>query len=569
MLQRRNFLSRTLASVASLGVLGSKRAGAKSSTGPGSPTTHASGRKPRMMFYHDGRHPLIYMYEPPMQKEEFESAVDELLGTPIEALMFTMGDGRTVLHDTQVGELWGHNVKKWPHLIFRRAHQNARGLIDAGHDPLRIVCDRAKAKGILIYPVLLVQQGTGKRGEDTRASEFRFNNRHLEIGAGGGVDPGFPGLHGLDFKLEEVRNERFALIEETVNRYPVDGFELQLDYMPYYFRPDEVDAGRPIMTEWIARVHRAVKQSGARRELAIRIPSSLDGCYSVGLDIREWIRQGIVDVLIGQNYSGPELMDQMADFRPLVAAAKGSECRVHAAIHSHIDSDRLSEATIKMLRAAACNYWEQGVDGLYLAHWFSNWPYEGEFYEKLRELPYPEVMAPKDKTYFVTTTTGRYPKPSLEPGLTMQLPVDLKVNQPAKVEMTINDDLLRWHKAGRVHDVFLRARVSNSTELDRLSFRWNGKLLPDSRLRKINQLYRMTAPRYRVNNSYWLIYRLDRNHWPRKGKNTLEVTLTQRDPDVTPQIFLRDVELEVKYLLGKSFHRGQDPDLGEVESLTD
>ena len=27
--------------------------------------------KPRMMFFHDGRHPHIYMYEPPMQKEEY------------------------------------------------------------------------------------------------------------------------------------------------------------------------------------------------------------------------------------------------------------------------------------------------------------------------------------------------------------------------------------------------------------------------------------------------------------------------------------------------------------------
>ena len=26
---------------------------------------------PRMMFYHDGRHPLIYMYEPPIQKEQY------------------------------------------------------------------------------------------------------------------------------------------------------------------------------------------------------------------------------------------------------------------------------------------------------------------------------------------------------------------------------------------------------------------------------------------------------------------------------------------------------------------
>ena len=39
-------------------------------------------RKPRIMFYHDGRHPLLYMYEPAMQKEECEAAVDELAGTP-------------------------------------------------------------------------------------------------------------------------------------------------------------------------------------------------------------------------------------------------------------------------------------------------------------------------------------------------------------------------------------------------------------------------------------------------------------------------------------------------------
>ena len=77
--------------------------------------------QPRMMFYHDGRHPLIYMYEPPMQKEEFEAGVDELAGTPVDAIMFCLGDGRTFLHDTKVGEIWGHNVNDWPHLIFDRS----------------------------------------------------------------------------------------------------------------------------------------------------------------------------------------------------------------------------------------------------------------------------------------------------------------------------------------------------------------------------------------------------------------------------------------------------------------
>lgn len=562
---RRKFLRSSVAA----GVLGGVMPASAGSSGP--PPIGPQGgarKKPRMMFYHDGRHPLIYMYEPPMQKEEYEAGVDELVGTPIEALMLCLGDGRTVLHDTKVGELWGHNVKKWPHLIFRRAHQNAKALIAAGHDPLRVLCERAHAKGLLIYATLLVQQGTGVRGEDTRGSNFRFDNRHLEIGARGGVDPSFRGLHGLDFKRKEVQDERFALIQETLTRYPLDGFELQLNYLPYYFRPDEVAEGRQVMTAWIARVHRAVKQSGSDRELAIRIPASLEGCYSVGLDVKEWIRQGIVDVLIGQKFSGPELVDPFIDFRPLVAAAKGSQCRVHAAIHSHVDSDRLHEANAAMIRAAATNYWAQGVDGLYLVHWFNNWPYQAQFYEKLRELPDPEIMAPKDKFYFVPTTTARYAKPELEPGMTMQLPKDLKLNEPARVEFSISDDLPRWNKAGRVHEVLLRFRVAETTELDELRFSLNGRVLPDALRRKINRMYLMNAPRYRV-FGYWFVYKLDAEHWPKQGQNVVEVTLLRRDPEVTPQIYLRDVELEIKYLLGKNFHRGQDPDLGPYEISKD
>jgi hypothetical protein len=520
-----------------------------------------------MMFYHDGRHPLIYMYEPPMQKEEYEASVDEIVGTPIEALMFCLGDGRTVLHDTKVGELWGHNVRKWPHPIFRRAHQNARALIDGGDDPLRVVCDRAHQKGLLFYPTLLVQQGSGERGSDVRGSNFRFDNKNLEIGAKGGIDPKFPkqALACLDFKHKEARDERFALIHETLTRYPVDGFELQLNYVPYYFRPDEVDEGRKIMTDWVAEVYRAVKASGAERELAIRVPASLEGCWSVGLDVREWMRRGIVDVVVGQGFSGSELMDMTIDFRPLVQAAKGSQTRVHAAIQSHIDSDRLSEAPVEMVRAAACNYFAQGVDGLYLAHWFNNWPYQASFYEKLRELPHPDVMASKDKFYFVPTVTNRYPELSdLEPGLAMQLPVELRENQPAAVEWSVTDDLERWDRMKRIHEVLLRIRLLNTSELDRLAVRFNGQPLPLDALRKINEMYKMQAPRYRV-FGYWFIWRLPRGNWPTRGKNRIEVTLTQRDPDLTPPVVLRDVEMEIKYLMGKNFHRGQDTDLGPVQ----
>ena len=522
---------------------------APSASGPGG---RGSGRKPRLMYYDDSRHSSIYIYEPPMLKEEFEASVDDLVGTPVDALMFGLGDGRTVLHDTKVGELWGDPVKEWTHMVFRRAHQNARMMLDSGGDPLRIVCERARAKGLAIFPSLFLNRGRGKdRRGDVRSANFTWENQHLEIGARGDLDESFPGLRKLDFKHQEVRDERFALIQEVLQNYPVDGFELHFGHY-HYLHPKEVDAGRDLMTAWVKRIHDALKASGSNRELAVRVPVSLEEANSRGLDVREWVDRGIVEVVIGESYS--YRMDQLADFRPMVEAAQNRDCRVHAVIQPEVHSDRLDNGTIEFIRAVACNYWAQGIDGLYLSQWFTAYPYRAEFYAQLREMSHPDIMTAKDKFYYVPTKQGAT-------GPEMPLPRPLKVNQPVKTQLAVSDDLPRWDKMGRVHEVMLRFRLSGATETDRLEFRFNGKKLPKSSLRKINRVYRMRAPRYRV-FGYWFIFRLPRDHWPMQGKNKVEVTLLHRDGDIIPDLALKDVEMEVKYLDGKNFARGQDLDTG-------
>ena len=129
----------------------------------------------------------------------------------------------------------------------------------------------------------MLQQGRGERGQDVRCSDFRFNNSHLEIGGRGDLEAEFPGLRCLDFKHQVVREERFALIDETLSCYPVDGFELQLNYSPYYFHPNEVESGQQIMTAWIRPVYNAVKKSGSERELAVRIRLVSRVVYRLGL----------------------------------------------------------------------------------------------------------------------------------------------------------------------------------------------------------------------------------------------------------------------------------------------
>ena len=517
--------------------------------------------KPRLIFENDSRHTLIYMYEPPINEEECESAVDELLGTPIEALAFNLGYGNAFLHDTQIADRWGPESRatepfrpegghQWEHIVFQRAYRNAAQLVAAGRDALRIVCERARTKKLLVYPTLQIQADLGP-----------------ELSIGGDV----ANAHLADFARAEVRDQRFALIEETLQNYPIDGFELNLNHYAggSFFHPDRIEAGRAILTDWIGRIYRAVKQSDPERELALRIPTSIEGAHSLGLDPQAWIREGIADILVAENFSASSLIDSTADFRPLVSAARDSECRIHGVIRNNVDTDRLGTAPIEMIRAAASNYWAQGIDGLNLVHWAGNWPYDSSFYEQLRELPHPDVMAAKDKIYAIPTPTGRSADtPQTDSGSTMQLPADLQLDQPVSLHLPISDDLSRWSAAGRIHEIILRIRVMRATEEDRFSFKLNNQDLPASTMRKINHTYQMTAPRFRSHSSYWFVFKLDRDHWPAMGENSIEVTLHRRDPEATPPIWVRDIELEIRYLRGKSAYRGvhnTDPDLGPFQ----
>ena len=539
--------------------------------------------KPTITFDHDGRHPLIHMYEPPIFREEVESAVDELAGTPVEAIMLTLGDVDTLLYDSRPGQLWGKNIIDWPHHIWRRAHQNFQHLIDQGQDQLAILCERAHEKGMALYATLLAQQGGREialrhwEKENHQQRDMKQEVEPLEIGAKGGVDPEWPGYRSRDFMHQEVRARNLAVIEEVVKNYPVDGVELFLSYQPYYFHPDEVEAGREVMTDWIRQVRDVVRGAGAaadgtERELVVQVPLSLDGGLQVGLDVREWMRLGLVDAVTAAHPSFGKA-DPDADFSGVVGAAKGTGTRVMAAVQTRVNSDRIGEGTIEMVRACVLNAWTQGVDGIHASHWFGCWPYEADFYEKLREIAHPDIMAPRDKIYWIPTAADAPPQPVYPPRTPDPLPIEIEENQTAHVQIRVSDDLPRWGAMERVHEVVLRVRVSSCTEKHRLRFAFGGKELTESGLqssavRRVNQMYAMSSPRYRVFGQ-WFVFRLEPEYWPRAGKNDFELTVLERDPDVIPNVVLRDVELEIKYLRGKNFHRGfVDADLGPYEHVT-
>ncbi len=525
--------------------------------------------RPRIFFENDSRHTLIYMYEPPIQAEEEMSAVDEIVGTPVEALVFNLGYGNAFLHGTDVADRWGPAAAateqfrpdggaRWNHMVFQRAYRNAAKLIAEGNDPLRLICDRAHEKGLLVYPSLQLP-----------IALHRDQDRVLTIGAAGAAPDEASGQ--ADYAQRAVRDQRLAIIAEAVANYPLDGFELNFSFYgrSHFFHPDQVEIGRGIMTDWLAAVRDVVKKGNPDRELAVRLGTSIDGALTAGLDPAAWMQQGLVDVVTAENFALMSQIDVTADFRPLVEAASGSGCRVIAGLRNQVDSDRLSHAPVEMVRAAATNYWEQGVDGISLIHWYGNWPYDSAFYEQLRELPHPEIMAAKDKFYFVPTPGGHMADEApIDRGLSWQLPVELPLGEPASLRLPISDDLDRWHRVGRVHEVVLRLRLHAASDRDRYTFELNGSELPAAITRTISHVYMLNAPRCRSHPSYWFIFKLGPELWPRRGANVVEVTLLERDEEAAPPVAVRDVELEIKYLRGKSYFRGAlytDPDLGPYQ----
>ena len=135
-----------------------------------------------------------------------------------------------------------------------------------------------------------------------------------------------------------MREERLAILLDVIERYAVDGFELNLrsgsdtNFTAHFFHPSNVAAGRPLLTALVRKVREALRAKGEGLELLVRVPN-LSHCEQQGLDLRGWCEMGLVDVTVGENADG-NLCDTQVDFTPLVEVAAGTGVRVFGSVYS-------------------------------------------------------------------------------------------------------------------------------------------------------------------------------------------------------------------------------------------
>ena len=129
----------------------------------------------------------------------------------------------------------------------------------------------------------------------------------------------------------EVRAERLALIEEAVTAYDLDGMEIDFAFYPSLFEQGQVQENKHLVTEFMSDARRITDKAAADRGkpvvLGARVLPTPQANAATGLDIADWIADGLVDFLVPAVY-GPIQMDVNLPFEWLVDLTAGTSCEV-------------------------------------------------------------------------------------------------------------------------------------------------------------------------------------------------------------------------------------------------
>ena len=513
-------------------------------------------KKPRLIYYNDARHYLMYRYDPPMSLHRLRQAVDEVLATGVDTLAFGLGSGQTFWHDTSVGLKWGERIKDHNSgVMWWRASENLNQALRAGYDPLKVAVDRAHEKGIQILCSLKMNDPSFPGGQGLYwLGRLKWDNPEVMIGE---EDPGDERVATCsDFARPEVRQERLDVIEEVCDRYGADGVEIDdcLKDSParVFFKPSEARRNAPILTDFMRQVRGLLDRIGEKRGnrlcLATRVHPVEEANLAVGMDVRTWLSEGLVDLVVPYlDVLENSVMDTGPSYTWLIEAAHEAGAWVYAPVGRTPYDDRYHNATIEMYRAAGSNQRAAGADGLYLSD--LPWPHTEREYMVLREMGDPDIYARKAKHYILAP---RDPKSGQNP-LGRRLPITLEEGKPVRVPVFVGDALDSARSDGELDRVTLGVRIIQHCPQDILTFRFNGRGLPIEEASVTTYSGGIVA--YGVARG-GLSERIGTHHWfhfdlphdlVREGDNELEVTMERHFKALTAERVLLQVELRFAY----------------------
>lgn len=174
----------------------------------------------------------------------------------------------------------------------------------------------------------------------------------------------------FNYALQDVRDHHMALIDEIIDRFDMDGLELDWMRWGQMFAPGDEAMGRGILTDFVREVRMkldsAQQRVGHPIRLGVRVPSEPQEALANGYDVPRWVRDGLVDQVVLSSFFGQANFDIPIELWRLIL---GDDVRLLAHCAGVANAYPESGVIVEHLDfqyGSASSALHRGADGVYL-----------------------------------------------------------------------------------------------------------------------------------------------------------------------------------------------------------
>lgn len=329
-----------------------------------------ANRNRRIIFNNDGND-VFNTPKAATPEGYLDERTSPLAGSQVDAIFSCTG----------VFNLYSHRSKETELLLQGDIGEKAysRELIEQGRDALELIIDFGHRQRMEVFWSMRMND-THDSYSEPLFCQWKKDHPDYLMGKKGDKFPyGGKRWSAVDYRLPQVRDKVFRILQDVATRYDIEGLELDFMRHPVFFKPQMF--GEPVtqehcgmMTDLLSRVRKMSEDVARRRGkpmlIAVRVPDSVGYSKAVGLDLRKWLDRDLIDIVTGSCYF------HLEPWQNMVALVKP----YHLPFYACLSGSRLGcdssyvyccEGHGGEWRGEALTAWRAGVSGVYAFNRFN------------------------------------------------------------------------------------------------------------------------------------------------------------------------------------------------------
>ena len=434
-----------------------------------------------MLIYNDDGWSSYMRYPAPMSREDVVAVtVGAVAGTGVDVYQYCSLGGHAVNYNSAFLPRVGEMMEAVDTMHVWRMRETLRHLESLGTDPLEIVTEACHDAGIKCQWSLRMndQHHAYKRRDGSYhfpelLSEWLTEHPELLLDDG-----------PMDYAKDGVAEYRKQQVAEVLEKYAVDGIDLDFTRFRPWFRNGQEQANKGKMTELVRELREMTRAAG--KTLSARFEYDEAVCIASGLEVDVWLAEGLLDqVTLGG--IGDHTPDARADW--WIERAHVTGCVVCPSIEGQLHwcpgsggggggtrasrdgvKDGYGPPSMEYMRGAAANYYASGADGMSM---FNFTCADGPWARAaLTELASADALEFKDKQY-VGTMWEQGDQIYYMDRWVSRFRLSAGSRECSYV-MRVGDDLAKARRLGREPGAVLTLDLQNVNRMDDFRFSING-----------------------------------------------------------------------------------------------